>query len=713
MDDKRYWAFLSYSHADRRWARWFHRALEGYLVPRRLVGRPTPMGPAPRRLRPIFCDREDLEANPHLGERIFQALERSAWLIVICSPDAARSRWVNDEIVRFKRLHGEDRVLAVITGGEPHAADTPDPTDEECFPLALRRRVGPDGALTDEGVEPIAADVRPGKDGRRLARLKLLAGMLQVGLDDLARRDAQRRHAQLAVLAAGLGVVAAVTTGLAVTALVERDEARAQRAQAEGLIEFMLGDLRKKLEPSARLDVLDAVGAKALSYYASEAPRGLDDDALGRRARVLHLLGDIRDQRGDLAGALQDFQEASRVTARLLAQKPNDSVRIFNHAQSDYYVGYVADRRGQAAEAERAFLDYQRLANQLVQLDPSRDDWRAEVVYANENLGTLHVHENRLDLAVDAFSRALKVDLELAAKSPLDHDRQTDLAGVYSWLADAEAGRHALADAIRDRQSEREIYARLLARQPADNAVKLMMIHNGAALAEIYSQSGRLDDAARELGQTTAQAERLIAFQSDNTAYREHAAVAYIVYAKVLLAKDDQGDASAAANRALDLAQDLALKDPTNATWQGYLLGASRDVAIRIAAQRATSPAALRAALAPAVDEANRLSVLSASKGPDLHLAHVGADVLLLAGDYQLLAGHPDLAHAAWSKAAAICLCHILDDRLAPVARAPDVNALEGLRAGDLVALKRAQTTGDASRGMTDIKRRWLTAYLW
>ena len=147
------------------------------------------------------------------------------------------------------------------------------------------------------------------------------------------------------------------------------------------------------------------------------------------------MLGDIRDQRGDLAG-LRDFEEASRVTATLLAKKPNDGVRIFNHAQSDYYVGYVADRRGQAAEAERAFLDYQHLANQLVQLDPSRDDWRAEVVYANENLGALWLHEGSYDLATAAFSRALKVDLDLAKRAPTDRDRQTDLAGVHGWLAD-------------------------------------------------------------------------------------------------------------------------------------------------------------------------------------------------------------------------------------------------------------------------------------
>jgi tetratricopeptide (TPR) repeat protein len=711
MDDRRYWAFLSYSHADRAWARWFHRALEAYAVPRRLVGRPTPTGPTPRRLRPIFRDREDLAANPHLREGIIDALERSGWLIVICSPSAARSQWVNEEIVRFKALHGEDRVLAVIVSGEPNVWNRPGLEGEECFPPALRQAVGPDGALTDATVDLVAADVRPGKDGRRLARLKLLAGMLQVPLDELARRDAQARHMQLAALAAALGMVATVTTGLAITAWVERDEARAQRAQAEGLIEFMLGDLRKKLEPSARLDVLDAVGAKALSYYASEAPRGLDDDALGRRARVLHLLGDIRDQRGDLAGALRDFEEASRVTAALLAKKPDDGVRIFNHAQSVYYVGNVADRRGQAAEAEQAFEDYQRLANRLVQLDPGRDDWRAEVVYANENLGALWVHENRTDRATAAFSRALKADLALAAKAPTDRDRQTDLAGVYGWLADAEADQKAPGPAIRDRLSERAIYQRLLARQPGDNAVKLMLIHNGVALAAIYSQAGRLDDAVVELSQATEGAERLIAFQPDNTDYRAHAALAQTFYAKALLAKGDLAGANAAADRALELAVGLVRKDPTVVLWRGYLLGAARVVEIRIAAQNAHSPAAFREALRPADAEADRLLALATSERPDLGIARVTTDAMMLAGDYALLAGRPDLARARWASAAAVCICR--GRAGGPPDPGRPAEALVSSRLADVAALNHRPVGAQTRERLADVKRRWLGGDIW
>ena len=94
--------------------------------------------------------------------------------------------------------------------------------------------------------------------------------MLDSRLDDLVRREAQRRHNKLLSLTATSAAVALVTSGLAIAALLAGNEARAQRNQAEGLIAFMLGDLRKKLEPLEHLDVLDAVGARTMAYLAAK-----------------------------------------------------------------------------------------------------------------------------------------------------------------------------------------------------------------------------------------------------------------------------------------------------------------------------------------------------------------------------------------------------------------------------------------------------------
>ena len=84
--DYQYRAFISYCHQDEKWGIWLHRALEGYRVPRNLVGRQTAKTLIPRRLTPIFRDRDELPTATDLGAVVSEALRRSDSLIVICSP---------------------------------------------------------------------------------------------------------------------------------------------------------------------------------------------------------------------------------------------------------------------------------------------------------------------------------------------------------------------------------------------------------------------------------------------------------------------------------------------------------------------------------------------------------------------------------------------------------------------------------------------------
>ena len=207
MDRKRYWAFLSYSHQDMQVCDWLHRALETFNVPRRLVGRECPVGAVPSRLFPIFRDRDELPGSAELGKNLTEALAQSRYLIVICSPAAARSRWVNEEIRAFKAMGGESRVLALIVDGEPNAADKPGSGLLECFPEALRYRVTDNGALGDERLEPIAADIRKGQETRAMALLRLVAGLLGLPFDELRQRDQERRRKSLALRVAALSTL--------------------------------------------------------------------------------------------------------------------------------------------------------------------------------------------------------------------------------------------------------------------------------------------------------------------------------------------------------------------------------------------------------------------------------------------------------------------------------------------------------------------------
>src|SRR4029453_18051111 len=97
---------------------------------------------------------------------------------------------------------------------EPYASDEPEKGLAEAFPPAVRFEVGPDGELTQQRAEPLAADARKGKDGKRRGKLKLVAGLLDIKLGELIKRDKRRRLRQRVYLTAATIVVLAVIAGV-------------------------------------------------------------------------------------------------------------------------------------------------------------------------------------------------------------------------------------------------------------------------------------------------------------------------------------------------------------------------------------------------------------------------------------------------------------------------------------------------------------------
>jgi tetratricopeptide (TPR) repeat protein len=449
VGQRRYRAFLSYSHRDRRVAAWLHHALESYKIPSKLVGSSTPQGDVPRRLTPIFKDRDELPATHSLGTVIDSAIGDSDALIVLCSPEAKASLWVGKEVERFKQLHGDDHVFALLVRGEP--ADSFPPS------LSVRYR---DGLRTSETAEPIAADLRSEGDGRRRAKLKLIAGLTGLSLDDLVRRDQGRRQRRLALVTAASVTGMAATSGLAVYAIDQRDAARArqveaqtQRAEADGLIEYMLTDLRGKLEPVGRLDVLKSVGNRALDYYSRQELDDLDGDSLGRRARAMMLVAEVGDLQGNTDAARRGFIEAARSTAELLQREPNNWQRVYDHAQSEFWLAYDAHNRGNSRAALPHFVAYRDLGRRMMTLAPKKMESQVELASAEINLGVALVGERNLNEAISSFDQAATM---FASIRPRNRDVALNLNQALGHKASAlyERGDNRAALATRRQQLE-------------------------------------------------------------------------------------------------------------------------------------------------------------------------------------------------------------------------------------------------------------------
>lgn len=458
QQERRYAAFLSYCHEDSEWAAWVHRSIERYRPPAKLVARDPG---AKSKLKPVFRDREELPSAGDLGEKITQALARSRALIVVCSPACASSRWANQEILHFKQVHGEASIFCLIVDGEPGAGD-----ERECFPPALRFRLAEDGTLSDSPVEPIAADVRPGKDGKQLARLKLIAGLLGVGLDDLRQREQQRRNRNLLVITAASLAGMALTGALAIAAMVAREDAERRQQQAEELVEFMLGDLKSELGKVGRLDALDATARKAEEYFSELPEDELDDEALAGRAKAYLAIGEIHFDRLEWDQALRTYGKALETNQALHRRNPDSSEFLYGLAQSEFWLGYVHLESGDPAGAEPYFQKYLDHSRALLEFDAQNPDWIMEVSYGHTNLAGIYEQTSRENEALLHASEGVEWNRRAASLAPDDPYYREELAGALDWLSRSQMRNGQLRESAETRGEARSIYSGILESDP-------------------------------------------------------------------------------------------------------------------------------------------------------------------------------------------------------------------------------------------------------
>jgi hypothetical protein len=120
--------FISYSRKDLPFARLVKQALERYLQPR---------DPATsRRHLNVFLDEDDFTGVEYHAS-LTKHLSRSARLLVICSPDARASIYVNDEIKVFAATKGANNIIAVLFRGIPNNEATPEQQNQRAFPDSL------------------------------------------------------------------------------------------------------------------------------------------------------------------------------------------------------------------------------------------------------------------------------------------------------------------------------------------------------------------------------------------------------------------------------------------------------------------------------------------------------------------------------------------------------------------------------------------------
>ena len=592
----RYRAFISYSHADAHRAAWLHRRLEAYRLPSRLRGGTGEHGPLPERLTPIFRDRDDLSSAGQLGPQIEAALAQSEALVVVCSPSAARSPFVDSEILAYKRLGRGDRIYAFIVDGEPNTGDA-----RECFPSALRFELQSDGRIGTTPANPIAADARAGKDGKSLALLKLLAGLFGLPLDTLRQREAHRRHQRMAAITALAVAVMLVTSVLAVQAVIASKDAERRQKQAEALVGFMLGDLSDRLAEVSRLDILTSVNDKAMDYFRSLPKTDVTDEALQQRAKALVKIGNVRTDQGQFKQAMVSFLAAAELAAPLAKAAPKDIARQLSYADILAYIGTTHWYQGDLPGAQRGFDEAHKVLVAARKLDPHNRELLIQLSTVDNNNGHLLESHGAIEAATTNYRRMLEVTRQLAELAPADARSQQFLSTAHNNLAKMALLQGDLASAIAGYRENADLESRLAAGDPRNNAQRERLLIARATLGRTLALTGELEQGSTLQQQALAEAERLYAMEPASTAFQYDVGLYALQRARVERQRGHFAEADALLRRALTVFEAMIAASPDQPAWQrDHAEALTERAEIAIAQGRAGKDAAtpLRSALA-------------------------------------------------------------------------------------------------------------------
>ena len=307
-----YAAFISYRHLpqDQEVAKQVQHAIETFKLPRGI----NAQGRTDGRLGKCFRDEDELSASHSLPDRILDALAKSSSLVVICSPEARDSVWVNREIAAFIEMHGRERIFTVLAYGN----------SAESIPPLLRTETAVPGSAEATTSNPLAADLRPTTTKKkRDEMLRIIAAVADCSFDDLRQRGRTRTIKRgIAIAAAAVLVVAAIVAALSFASAARQDalvaESRQLAAESSqllvqgdryGAIEKALQALpqsesptNRPLVPEARTALEDALEINTNpsspwwpSYeITTQAPIGLIDNTLSHKT----------DGETNLAGAI-------------------------------------------------------------------------------------------------------------------------------------------------------------------------------------------------------------------------------------------------------------------------------------------------------------------------------------------------------------------------------------------------------------------------
>jgi DNA-binding winged helix-turn-helix (wHTH) protein len=204
---------------------------------------------------------------------------------------------------------------------------------------------------------------------------------------------------------------------------------------AENLITFMIGDLKEKLRPLGKLELLEIVGDQIINYYDNRTQRVQSEQSLVQYNKALNTIGEVEFNQGKLGIAETIFKQATAIDLDTINNKELKISALFNHGQSNYWLGYISYLQSDFELTQLYWSNYLDLSEQLLSIQPDKDTWKLEKSYALNNLGSLNFQQNDFLKAKNYFDQSAQLKRDLFNANPTNAQYLAELADTVSWQA--------------------------------------------------------------------------------------------------------------------------------------------------------------------------------------------------------------------------------------------------------------------------------------
>ena len=461
-----------------------------------------------------------------------------------------------------------------------------------------------------------------------------------------ALERARRRRKQGTILAAVGGAVILVVSVLAVQAVRARGDADFRRAQAEDLIGYMLGDLRAKLTPVGRLDVLDGVGRKALEYFAAIPKSEVSDADQMRHSKTLSQIGEVRIDQGKLAEALELFRQSLRIALDVTARHPANAAWQVALGASRFWVGDALRRQGDLKGALEHWQAYLAISKALNEHHPDNAEYRLELFYAYSNLGTLQESQGDLKGALQAFRDSLAIIQQVAASDHVTPLRQDELAIAHNKIARVLEKQGDLPGALQSYTNDLAIREVLARQEPANMNWKFNLATIHRFVGMLLQIMGQAEAGLEHLQASRNLAQELTRRDPANSTWRREHAVSNGNRAVALLRMGSMDESGKLLESDREFLERYTAANPTNIPRKRDL--ASIHLALGEYRMQQGNPGAAIAAARSAIA---LLEALLQNNAADEDATVLSSDAHILLGAALARAGRKAEAAAAWNQA--------------------------------------------------------------